>query len=77
MLCHECMVQGRVSCRALALMALAICPEQEIDYKLEGENADRFRKNFAGTPWIKVPRVLWDFTAEQVGLLARAPTRPH
>ena len=43
-------------------------PEQEIDYKLEGENADRFRTNFAGTPWIKVPRVLWEFTAEQVGL---------
>jgi hypothetical protein len=40
-------------------------PKQEIDYKLEGENADRFRTNFAGTPWIKVPRVLWDFTAEQ------------
>ena len=34
---------------------------------MEGENADRFRKNFAGTPWIKVPRILWDYTAEQVG----------
>lgn len=33
---------------------------------MEGENADRFRKNFASTPWIKVPRVLWDYTAGQV-----------
>ena len=28
--------------------------EQEIDYKLEGQNADRFRRNFADSPWIKV-----------------------
>ncbi len=27
---------------------------QEIDYKLEGQNADRFRRNFADQPWIKV-----------------------
>lgn len=27
---------------------------QEIDYKLEGQNADRFRRNFADSPWIKV-----------------------
>jgi hypothetical protein len=27
---------------------------QEIDYEMEGQNADRFRKNFADTPWIKV-----------------------
>ena len=36
---------------------------------MEGENADKFRKNFAGTPWIKVPRILWDYTSEQVGSL--------
>lgn len=30
---------------------------QEIDYKLEGQNADRFRKNFADSPWIKVTPV--------------------
>lgn len=27
---------------------------QEIDYTLEGKNADRFRENFANTDWVKV-----------------------
>jgi len=27
---------------------------QEIDYTLEGKNADRFRENFAKTDWVKV-----------------------
>ena len=38
-------------------------PAQEIDYELEGQNADRFRRNFAGTPWVKVPRVYWPQTS--------------
>ena len=55
-----CQIAHRIDCHCCAL------PEQEIDYKLEGQNADRFRTNFASTPWIKVPRVLWAYTAEQV-----------
>jgi hypothetical protein len=27
---------------------------QEIDYTLEGKNADRFRENFANVDWVKV-----------------------
>lgn len=27
---------------------------QEIDYRLEGENADKFRNNFGNVDWIKV-----------------------
>ena len=32
-------------------------PLQEIDYRLEGKNADLFRANFAGTDWVRVPKV--------------------
>ena len=39
---------------------------QEIDYELEGRNADRFRRNFAGTSWVKVPRVYWPQTSMKV-----------
>lgn len=46
---------------------------QEIDYELEGKNADKFRENFASTPWIKVPKVMWEYTAEQVLTMEYAP----
>ena len=46
---------------------------QEIDYRLEGANADRFRTNFAGTPWVKVPRVLWDYSASTVLTMEYTP----
>ena len=46
---------------------------QEIDYTLEGQNADRFRKNFESTPWVKVPRVLWEYTASEVLTMEYVP----
>lgn len=39
---------------------------QEIDYVLEGQNADRFRTNFSSTPWVKVPAIVWPLTSERV-----------
>ena len=42
---------------------------QEIDYKREGQSADRFRKNFGSAEWIKVPTVLWERTTSEVSLL--------
>ncbi|MFN5763533.1 MAG: ABC1 kinase family protein, partial [Pseudanabaena sp.] len=35
---------------------------QEIDYAIEGSNADRFRKNFEGYPRIVVPKIYWDYS---------------
>lgn len=46
---------------------------QEIDYSLEGRNADQFRENFKETPWIKVPRVLWDYSTSEVLTMEYAP----
>ena len=34
----------------------------ELDYRLEGRNADRFRANFANEPLLHVPRVYWEYT---------------
>src|ERR671918_979098 len=39
---------------------------QELDYRLEGRNAERFRHNFAGHPHVRVPRVYWSYTRARV-----------
>ena len=46
---------------------------QEIDYVLEGQNADRFRTNFEKTPWIKVPTIIWPLTTERVLTMEYVP----
>ena len=43
----------------------------ELDYLREGQNADRFRRNFAGDPGIYIPRVHWDFTTDRVLTMER------
>ncbi len=39
---------------------------QELDYRTEGRNADRFRRDFASDPYIVVPRVYWTYTRARV-----------
>jgi ubiquinone biosynthesis protein len=39
---------------------------QELDYRLEARNADTLRKNFAGDPHVRVPRVYWTYTRSRV-----------
>jgi ubiquinone biosynthesis protein len=39
---------------------------QELDYRLEGRNAERFRRDFAGHPHVHVPRVYWSYTRARV-----------
>lgn len=46
---------------------------QEIDYTLEGKNADKFRKNFSRTPWISVPSIFWEQTSPQVLTMEYTP----
>jgi ubiquinone biosynthesis protein len=38
----------------------------ELDYRREGRNAERFRKNFAGNPHVKIPKVYWELTSARV-----------
>ncbi|GLC36873.1 hypothetical protein PLESTB_000183500 [Pleodorina starrii] len=46
---------------------------QEIDYRLEGKNADRFRENFANVDWVKVPKVYWEYSGQEVLVLEYVP----
>jgi ubiquinone biosynthesis protein len=39
---------------------------QELDYRLEGRNAERFRRDFAGHPHVRIPRVYWSYTRARV-----------
>mmetsp|Transcript_3406 Transcript_3406/g.10340 ORF Transcript_3406/g.10340 Transcript_3406/m.10340 type:complete len:850 (+) Transcript_3406:235-2784(+) len=46
---------------------------EEIDYVREGRNADRFRKNFENTKWVKVPTVYWDRTSARILTMEYCP----
>jgi ubiquinone biosynthesis protein len=39
---------------------------QELDYRLEGRNADQLHRNFAGHPHVRVPRVYWTYSRARV-----------
>ena len=43
----------------------------ELDYVLEGRNAERFARNFADHPDIHIPRVFWDTSTARVLTLER------
>ena len=38
----------------------------EIDFLNEGRNGDKFRRNFRGVDWVKVPRIYWRYTTPRV-----------
>jgi ubiquinone biosynthesis protein len=39
---------------------------EELDYRLEGRNADRFRENFADFEKMYVPKVFWEYTSRRL-----------
>lgn len=43
----------------------------EMDYLREGRNADRFRQNLAGEPYVYIPKIYWDHTTSKVLTLER------
>ena len=43
----------------------------EMDYRQEGRNADRFRRNFADEAYLHIPRVYWDYTTQRVIVFER------
>lgn len=46
---------------------------EEIDYLLEGRNADTFRRNFRDEDWVRVPRVYWKYASPKVLTLEYMP----
>ncbi|XP_078170903.1 protein kinase superfamily protein isoform X2 [Carex rostrata] len=46
---------------------------QEIDYINEGKNADKFRRDFRNIKWVRVPLIIWDYTATKVLTLEYVP----
>ncbi|KAG9134187.1 hypothetical protein Leryth_024028 [Lithospermum erythrorhizon] len=46
---------------------------EEIDYINEGQNADRFRRDFRNIKWVRVPLIYWDYTASKVLTLEYVP----
>ncbi len=45
---------------------------RELDFRLEGRNADRFRENFAEDPEVSVPRIYWELSGRRVLTMARS-----
>jgi ubiquinone biosynthesis protein len=43
----------------------------EMDFRREANNAERFRHNFTGKPYLYIPRVYWEFTTHRVLTLER------
>lgn len=43
----------------------------ELNFYREAHNADRFRDNFAGNPYLYVPEISWDFTTRRVLVMER------
>ncbi len=43
----------------------------ELDFYREAHNADRFRGNFAGEPFLYVPEIVWDFTTRRILVMER------
>lgn len=45
----------------------------EIDYIQEGANADKFRRNFYNSDWLRVPEVYWSLSTRRVLVLEYLP----
>lgn len=49
----------------------ALALRNELDFRREAWNADRFRKNFAGEKHLYVPKIFWDLTTRRLLVMER------
>ena len=52
--------------------ALILCV-QKVDYTKEGENVDKFRKDFGPSRWMTLPGILWERTTSEVLTMEYCP----
>ncbi|HEX7973644.1 MAG TPA: AarF/UbiB family protein, partial [Anaerolineales bacterium] len=45
--------------------------QNELDYRREAHNADRFRRSFTGDEGVYIPKVFWEFTTDRILTLER------
>jgi ubiquinone biosynthesis protein len=50
--------------------------EEELDLMREAANASQLRRNFAGSPLLRVPEVYWDYCSSQVMVMERMAGTP-
>jgi ubiquinone biosynthesis protein len=43
----------------------------ELDYRREGRNADRFRANFEGSEYLHIPKIYWEHTTRRILVMER------
>ena len=48
---------------------------RELDFRIEGRNAELFRRNFDADPRVEIPRVYWTYSSEKVLTLERLDGR--
>lgn len=63
--------EGRIHDFVAEAEDFAYTLNNELDYRLEGRNADRFRDNFADEPLVHVPHVYWEYTTPRVLVMER------
>ncbi len=62
---------GRIYDLPALVDEFAITLRGELNYLMEGQNADRIRHNFHGDPRLRVPAIYWDYTTRQVLTMER------
>lgn len=43
----------------------------ELDYRREGRNADRFRRNFANEAYLYIPHIFWEYSTSRILVMER------
>jgi len=59
---ERCVPEMRPYHPVLVVKEFADWTRRELDFGVEGHNADRFRFSFRKNPHVKVPRIHWDYT---------------